>query len=202
MLRKPLALAIAFASLAFVAPALLGQSPNCDQTPPTVAQTPLPTATGAIPPAGDMTLGGNSSYLYVLTQWGIARVSLANPANPSGYNQIVVGREGGASVGIIPILCDCHQGWNTFDVAEASDGTARMMGDWQPYAQGGPPPPQDPNNNFSGMPAQVAMATGAGNPGYGQQIDLPARVPLGARVAVANPSAGKYFGYLPVANDA
>src|SRR6185295_15875267 len=100
------------------------------------------------------------------------------------------------------IMCDCHQGWNVMDVAEAPDGTARMIGDWQPYAQGGPPPPST-NPHFSGLPAMVAQANGSGNPSFGQQIDLSARVPIGGRVAAIwlDPSSGgsgKYYAYFPV----
>ncbi len=175
----------------------------CDQTPPTNLTTPLPSAAGVIPASGDMAIGVNGDYLYVLTQWGIARVSLSNPSDPTGYNQVVVGKEGGSSVGIIPIVCDCHQGSSFFDIAENSDGsgTARMIEDWIPYTQGGPPPPNDPNHNFSGLPAQATMATGSGAPGFGQQIDLPDRVSLGGRVAAIYTGNGKYFGYLPVQSD-
>ncbi len=201
MLRKPLALGVALGLLALASPAL---AQVCDQTPPVVAQTPLPSGSGTIPPSGDMALGVNGDYLYVLTQWGISRVSLANnPGNPTGYNSVIVGREGGSSVGIIPILCDCHQGSQFFDVAENSDGsgTARMIEDWIPWTQGGPPPPNDPNGNFSGLPAQATMATGAGAPGFGQQVDLPNRVPPGGRSTVVYTGNGKYFAYLPIDSD-
>ena len=198
MLRKPLALGVALGLLALVSP---GLAQICDQTPPAVGTTPLPSGSGTIPPSGDMAIGVNGDYLYVLTQWGISRVSLANnPSDPTGYNSIIVGREGGSSAGVIPILCDCHQGSAFFDIAENSDGsgTVRMIEDWIPWTQGGPPPPNDPNGNFSGMPAQATMATGSGNLGYGQQIDIPNRVPPGARVAAVYTGNGKYFGYMPV----
>ena len=201
MLRKPLALGAALGLLALASPTL---AQVCDQTPPVVATTALPSGSGTIPPSGDLALGVNGDYLYVLTQWGISRVSLANnPGNPGGYNSVIVGREGGSSVGIIPILCDCHQGSQFFDVAENSDGsgTARMIEDWIPWTQGGPPPPNDPNGNFSGLPAQATMATGAGAPGFGQQIDLPNRVPPGGRSTVVYTGNGKYFGYLPIDSD-
>src|SRR5262252_171473 len=201
MLRKPLVLGVALALLALTSP---GLAQICDQTPPTVATTSLPRGYGTIPPSGDMAIGVNGDYLYVLTQWGISRVSLANsPGNPAGYQSVIVGREGGSSVGIIPILCDCHQGWQFFDIAENSDGsgTVRMIGDWVPYAQGGPPPPNDSNGNFSGLPAQATMASGGGAPGFGQQIDLPDRVPLGGRVATVYTGNGNYFAYIPVQSD-
>ena len=110
--------------------------------------TALPGGSGTLPPNGDMAIGAN--YLYVQTQWGFVRAPLDDPsngtpydkaANPGPYSKIVIGKEGGSQEGIIQILCDCHQGWNVMDVVEASDGTARLIGDWQPYAQGGAPPP-------------------------------------------------------------
>jgi hypothetical protein len=162
----------------------------------TAQSTHLPAGTGTIPPAGDLTLAGGSNYLYVMTQWGFARASLANPSNPGPYNEIIIGREGGSTYGILPILCDCHQGWNTIDVAEAPGGaSSRMIGDWQPYAQGGAPG----SFNFSGLPAMLAQATGAMPLRFGQQINLPARVDLGGRVAALYvESTSKYFGYFPV----
>jgi hypothetical protein len=166
------------------------------------AATHLPPYSGSIPPAGDLSIGDQAQYLYVMTQWGIARAGLsAHPENPGPYNGLIVGWEGGSSSGgVIRILCDCHQGWNTIEVAEADGAaSARMIGDWQPYPQGGPPPPNDPDNNFSGLPAQLVQATAAQNIRFGQQIVLPARVPLGARLAaIYAPSTQRYFGYFPV----
>src|SRR5262245_50001369 len=69
-----LALAVAFAaSLAGIA---LAQNPNCGVVQAD-ATTMLPTYSGTLPPLGDMSLGGGSSYVYVVTQWGFARASLA-----------------------------------------------------------------------------------------------------------------------------
>jgi hypothetical protein len=155
--------------------------------------TTLPGGSGTLPPNGDMYVGTN--YLYVQTQWGFARAPLTTPSNPAPYAKIVVGKEGGSQEGIIPIMCDCHQGWNVMDVAEAPDGTARMIGDWQPYAQGGPPPPP-PNTGFSGLPAMLAQANGTGNPTFGQQVNLSARVPIGGRIAAIY-TGSKYFAYFP-----
>jgi hypothetical protein len=163
--------------------------------------TTLPSGSGTLTPNGEMVLGAN--YLYVGTQWGFVRAPLTTPANPSPYSKVVVGKEGGSQEGIIPIMCDCHQGWNVMDVAEGSDGTARLVGDWQPFVQGGNPPPP-PNSHFSGLPAQLAQATGSGNLGFGQQINLSDRVPGGARVAAiyipgSNPPASaKFYAYFPV----
>ena len=154
----------------------------------------LPLYTGTLPGSADMSLGGNSSYLYVLTQWGMVRGSLADPANPGSFTQIVIGKEGGSNNGgIIPILCDCHQGGNTMDVAEAPDGSSRVISDWQPFKQGG---------GDSGLGAQLATTLGSGVIAFGNQIDTPSDVPLGSRVsAVYLPSSGKYFGYFPTSGN-
>src|SRR5215472_777497 len=85
MFRRPLAVGAALGALALASP-LIAQI--CDQSPPAAATTSLPSASGSIPPSGDMVIGGSSNYLYVMTQWGIARASLANPANPAPYNQV------------------------------------------------------------------------------------------------------------------
>ncbi len=160
------------------------------------ALTSLPKYSGTLPPAANMTTAGGSSYLYVLTQWGFARASLANPENPAPYSQIIIGHEGGTpSSAVFDILCDCHQGSNTMDVAEAPGGTsARLISDWQPYAQGGDPA----SAKFSGLPAQLVQA--AANLSFGQQVALPTSVPLGGQVAAIQTSSQKYFGYFPTSN--
>ena len=139
------------------------------------SSTTLPLYTGTLPGSADMSLGGNSSYLYVLTQWGMVRGSLADPANPGSFTQIVIGKEGGSNNGgIIPILCDCHQGGNTMDVAENPNGDSRVISDWQPYKQGG---------GDSGLGAQLATTLGSGVMAFGNQIDIPSDVPLGSRIS-------------------
>ena len=75
--------------LALSAPVLIGQT-DCGLAL-AHATTALPANTGTLPPSGDMSLGGGSSYLYVMTQWGWARSSLTNPANPTPYNLTNVG---------------------------------------------------------------------------------------------------------------
>ncbi len=196
MNRSALRVSAAIAAFALLAVAGLAQSPNCGILQG-AAETSLPNLAGTLPPSGDMSLGGGSSYLYVLTQWGLARASLANPANPGPYSQVVLSSDGGGSA-IIPLACDCHQGWNTMSVAEGPSGNSRMVGDWQPYVQGGPAPPP-PNSSFSGHPAMVNQTVGSSAPIFGQQINLSARVPNGSRIAsiYAVPSQ-KYFGYFPV----
>ena len=164
-----------------------GQQPDCGLLLGAL-QTALPNNVGTLPGSADLTTAFGSNYLYVLTQWGFARASLSNPANPGPYNQFIIGREGPTIGGVIPILCDCHQGSNVMDVAEAPNGTARMISDWQPSRQ----------SDKSGQPAQLAQATVSGNLAFGQQIKLSVPVPLGSRVAaVYFPSTGKYFGYFP-----
>ncbi len=153
----------------------------------------LPQYSGTLPGSADMSLGGNSSYLYVLTQWGMVRGSLADPANPGSFTQIVIGKEGGSNNGgLIPILCDCHQGGNTMDVAENPNGDARVISDWQPFKQGG---------GDSGLGAQLATASGGGRDGLRQ----PARHPFGRAARLAHLGglyrAGKYFGYFPTSSN-
>src|SRR5450432_2405519 len=154
----------------------------------------LPLYSGTLPGSADMTTAGNSSYLYVLTQWGMLRASIADPANPGAFSQLVVGNEGGSgNGGVIQINCDCHQGGNTMDVAESSDGTARVISDWQPFKQGG---------GNSGLGAQLVKAQGAGVMTFGNQLDIPSYVPLGSRIAaVYLSSTGKYFGYFPTSDN-
>jgi PKD repeat protein len=191
---RPLVLSLLL--LGALSAALSGQAPGCGILQGT-ATTSLPDWSGTLPASGDMTTALGSNNLYVLTQWGFTRSPLTSPTNPAPYAYIVMGQEGGSgSPGIIPIKCDCHQGSNTMDVAEAPDGTARMISDWQPYWQGGP----DPGGvHFSGFAAQVAKAAGSGNPSFGQQIDLPGGVPLGSQIAaIYVASTGKHFGYFPV----
>ncbi len=156
--------------------------------------TTLPLYTGTLPGSADMSLGGNSSYLYVLTQWGMVRGSIADPSNPGSFTQIVIGKEGGSNNGgIIPILCDCHQGGNTMDVAENPNGDSRVISDWQPFKQGG---------GNSGLGAQLAMTTGPGVMAFGNQIDIPSDVPLGSRIsAIYLPGTGKYYGYFPTSSN-
>ncbi len=168
----------------------IGQSANCGVLQGN-ASTALPTNTGTLPPTGDLSLGGGTSYLYVLTQWGFARSSLANPANPAPYTLTNVGLFQGNG-GVVQINCDCEQAWNTSDVAEGSGGTSRMIGDWLPYDLDSTPP-------LSGQPAQLAQTVLAGAPGFGQQIFLPDKVAPQSRVAALYvDSTQKYFGYFPV----
>jgi PKD domain len=180
--------------LAFAAVAV-AQNPNCgiDQGN---AQTSLPNFAGTLPSSPEMALGDGDSHLYVLTQWGVARAP-RNPSNPSPYSQIVIGNEGGSgNGGVIQILCDCHQGSNTMDAAQGPNGEARVIVDWQPYAQGGPPG----SDEFSGLPGMVAMASSTGSLTFGQQINLPGSVAPGADVAAIY-TGSKYFGYFPLKGD-
>lgn len=154
----------------------------------------LPNFSGTLPPSADLTTAGGSTWLYVLTQWGFARANLANPANPGPYQLFNVGKYHGNG-GVIPVVCDCHQGSNTMAVAQAPDGTARLISDWQPFKQGGP---------TSGLPAQLVQASGGGAMTFGQQIDLGPNtnytVPLGSRIAAVLLPNGSYYGYFPTEN--
>src|SRR5690242_14414707 len=87
--RASRGVALSLALLGLGAPALTGQT-DCGLDLGN-SSTALPNNTGTLPPSADLSLGGNGSYLYVLTQWGWARVSLTNPANPGPYNLTNVG---------------------------------------------------------------------------------------------------------------
>ena len=141
----------------------------------------LPPFSGTVP--GAFTTGGNSNYVYVLTQYGFARGSLTDPARPGPFQLIQVGKKStsGDNGGVVEMFCDCWTGGSTMDVGEASDGSVRMLSDWR--SRGG------------GLQAQVARADGSSSPSFGNQIET-AGTPLGSRVAaLALPS--KYVGYIP-----
>lgn len=194
-LARSALLTAVFLSLA-LAGAALGQQNDCGVLQGSTTSM-LPTNSGTPPPSTDMSLGGASDYVYVLTQWGFARASLADPFNPSPLRLQNIGKVGNNG-GVITVACDCFQGWTVMDVAEGAGGDARMIGDWAPFQQGGGPPPP-PNPRFSGLPAQLGQASGGGAPAFGQQIALPTGVASGSRLsAVYVASTGKYFGYFPV----
>ncbi len=190
MTRSALRVFAGAALAASVAVSAAAQSPNCGILQGTALEF-LPGSSGTIPGSADMSLGGDDTYLYVLTQWGFARASLANAGDPGPYVLTNIGRYHGNG-GKIPITCDCHQGSNTMDVAQAPDGTARMISDWQPFRQG---------QGGSGLAAQMGQATGPGSPSFGQQIDLPQPVPQGSRLAAIYTGSGRFFGYFPVEAD-
>src|SRR5262249_102982 len=161
--------------------------------PVTTATSSMAAGTGAIPPSGDMVVTG--SYVWALSPGGVARRSLGKRGNACAWNLYQVGREGGATSGLIPIKCDCHQGENTFDAADGA-GETRVMMDWQPYHQGGPPS----SSLFSGLPAQMVKAIATnGLPTFGQQIAFPEAVPVGARLTVVY-TGTKFFGYADIEN--
>lgn len=181
------------AALGFWAGEASAQNPGCAQVLAS-SQTVLPQYSGTLPGSGDISLGGGTSYLYILTQWGMARASVADPLNPGPFTQVVIGKEGGSNNGgVIPILCDCHQGGNTMDVVEGPGNDSRMISDWQPFAQG---------QGQSGLAAQVAKTIGDAGVQFGDQINLSSYVPGSARIAaVYLPASAKYFGYFPTASD-
>ena len=123
---RSLVFAVCMLMLMGAAAVLTAQGNDCG-VPLGTAMTSLPTWSGTLPGSADMSVASSDNYLYVLTQWGFARAPLdgtSGPGNPSPYSYVVMGSEAGSgSPGRIPILCDCHQGSNTFDVAEAPDGT-------------------------------------------------------------------------------
>jgi hypothetical protein len=158
-------------------------------TPSTLS---LPRFAGSLA-STNLSTGGGSSYLYVLTQWGFARASLADPATPTGFTQVVIADEpGSGNGGLIDLSCDCHQGGTAFGVAEAPDGSARMISDFNAAKQA-------PSLL---APAQLARADGGANVRFGQQV----RVAIGSDGATTSgmkiaaiylPSSGKYVGYVP-----
>ena len=56
----------------------------------------LPRFAQILPP-GNLSLGGSDRYLYAMTQWGFARASLADPAHPSGFSQVIIVEAAGSS---------------------------------------------------------------------------------------------------------
>ncbi|MEO8348706.1 MAG: PKD domain-containing protein [Acidobacteriota bacterium] len=143
--------------------------------------------------SGNLSTGGSSNYLYVVTQWGFARSSLSNPDNPSDFSQVIIAEEpGSGNGGLIRLTCDCHQGATAFAAAEAPDGSARMISDFNAARQAG----------TLVTPAQAARSDGSGGVRFGNQVKLglgsDGSFPLGAKIgAIYVASSGKYFGYVP-----
>jgi len=143
--------------------------------------------------AENLSTAGSSNYLYVATQWGFARASLANPASPSGITQVIIANEpGSGNGGLISLTCDCHQGATAFAAAEAPDGSARMISDFNAAKQAG----------TILAPAEAARADGSGGVRFGQQVKLAnggsdGSFPLGARIGAIYLASGKYIGYVP-----
>jgi PKD repeat protein len=147
--------------------------------------TQLPANSGSL--QGIFAMPQGSRYLYLMTQYGIARGSLADPANPGPFVLAQIGHKSIGGVdngGKVPMVCDCWQGGTTIDAAEAADGSARMISDW--------------NLRGGGLAAEVATADASNNVAFGQQIDIGSRV-LGARVASFYLASGKFIGYFPFA---
>jgi PKD repeat protein len=144
--------------------------------------------------SGNLSTGGGSNYLYVVTQWGFARASLADPLNPGAFSQVIIGDEpGSGNGGLIQLTCDCHQGATAFAAAEAPDGSSRMVSDFNAARQA-------PSLL---APAQVGRTDGAGGVRFGQQAKLgtggsSGSFTLGSKIgAVYVPASGKFFGYVP-----
>ena len=132
----------------------------------------------------------------------MSRAQLADPANPGPYTQIVIGKEGGSNNGgIIPILCDCHQGGNTMDVAEAPDGTvARDLATGSPTSRAARARLIRTQLLGSRRPARAGDRPGS------LGLRQPDRPPVGRAARRAHrgglsAGTGKYFGYFPTAGD-
>src|SRR5258705_5222 len=105
---RALSLLAAAALLGLNATAARAQSGCGPQGTP--ASTSLPQFAGSLT-GGNLSTAGSSSYLYVVTQWGFGRASLADPAHPGNFSQVVIANEpGSGNGGLISLSCDCHQG--------------------------------------------------------------------------------------------
>lgn len=159
----------------------------------TPASTSMPQFAGTLT-AGNLSTGGASSYLYVATQWGFARASLADPAHPTNFSQVIIANEpGSGNGGLIALSCDCHQGATSFAAAEAPDGSSRMISDFNAAKQAG----------ALLAPGQAARTDGSAGVRFGQQVKLAnsssdGTFPLGSKIgAIYIASSGKYYGYVP-----
>ncbi len=134
--------------------------------------------------------GGGNHHLYAVTEWGIARFDLTNPAAPSGGVIGMIGidySQGSApnyNGGKVPITGDSHQGPTWFGAGESPDGlNGRAVTDWSP-ARG---------TGGGGLWGQVVSANGGGTLTFGQQINYPSS-PVGPAIAVASVGSS-FFGY-------
>src|SRR5262249_39512125 len=119
-----------------VASRLYGQT--CPVDPTTLSQFPANTGS---PGTHELYIPPAAQNLYLPSEWGVLRASLADPSNRGPSALYGVGNPL-PFPGVINIGCDCSQAWRTLDPAEDSTGAnARVIGGWSPFAQGGPPPP-------------------------------------------------------------
>jgi len=154
---------------------------NC-AVPQANSDVVLPAFSGTI--AGDaISTGSGNDYVYVLTQWGFARGSLAaDPGNPAGFNQVIIAEEpGSGSGGLIQVTCDCHHGGTLFDVAEAPDGSARLISNYTAR-----------DSRLTN--AELVRADGSGSLRFGQQVF--SGTIRWKPTAIYLPSSGKYIGYV------
>ena len=162
----------------------------------TPSSVSLPQFAGTLTAGNLSTAGGTSNYLYVVTQWGFARGSLSNPSSPGNFSQVVIADEpGSGNGGLIQLSCDCHQGGTAFAAAEAPDGSARMISDFNASKQAG----------TILAPSEAGRADAGGGVKFGQQVKIAngsdGTFPLGGKIAaiyLAGP--GKFFGYVPTPN--
>ena len=162
----------------------------------TPSSSSMPQFAGTLTAGNLSTAGGTSNYLYVVTQWGFARTSLANPASLGNFSQVIIADEpGSGNGGLIQLTCDCHQGGTAFAAAEAPDGSARMISDFNASKQAG----------TILAPSEAGRADAGGGVKFGQQVKLAngsdGSFPLGGKVgAIYLSGPGKYFGYVPTPN--
>ena len=138
-------------------------------------QTQLPNFSGTLPPSADMTTAGNDNYLYVLTQWGFARGSLANPANPGPYIEVRRRRRRRQR------QRRNHSDHVRLPPGVEHDGRRRVLRRQRFPA----------HLRLAAPPSELDLGTGrAARPGkreagssFGQQINLPSNVPQASRIA-------------------
>ena len=185
---RPRALAAASVVLLIVAASFAAVSPASAQTPCATFlsqdQQYHPAYSGTLPNL--LSTAGADTYIYEATEWGFVRASLANPSSPGPMQLLQIGQKftPGDNGGLIYMGCDCYQGASTMAAAQAADGTSRIVSDWVATYQG----------VMKGMLGQTA---GAGNPAFGDQLNIN-QVALGSQVAaIYVAGTGHYYAYFP-----
>jgi PKD repeat protein len=165
------------------------QAQTCSANGGPSQQAPQYTGTSS----GITSTAGGNQHLYVDTEWGVARFSLANPAAPAPGTVGMIGLDVSQGAypsyngGVVPIHVDSHQGPTWYGAAEAPDGTARVVTDWSPAI-----------NQGDGLNGHVVMAAAAGPMAFGQSINGPKPDGPGEPIAVAYVGGGFYsYSYMP-----
>ena len=156
----------------------------------------FPHYSGTLPGSADMSVGQQREYLYVLTQWGMGRASLADPAQPGPHvsdRHRQRGRLGQRRHHPDPLrLPPGRQPHGRR--GGSGTGPPAMISDWQPFKQGG---------GDSGLGAQLAEDLGRRGGRLRQTRSTSPRTCRSAsRIAAIylDPSS-KYFGYFPTSGN-